>query len=91
MKIYKKNRMIDKQNYSKIQIVTQAYQRLKQSSDFNIIMADYLKEHTLFLLDSIFKINKSLKAQLMSKTYLQEYFEELDRLNAELLERDTLL
>jgi hypothetical protein len=54
-------------------------------------MADYLKEHTLFLLDSIFKINKSLKAQLMSKTYLQEYFEELDRLNAELLERDTLL
>ena len=82
--------MIDKQNYSKIQIVTQAYQRLKQSSDFNIVMSDYLKDHTLFLLDSIFKINNSLKIQLLSKTYLEEYFKELDRLNVELLERDTL-
>jgi len=82
--------MIDKQNYSKIQIVTQAYQRLKQSSDFNTVMSDYLKDHTLFLLDSIFKINNSLKIQLLSKTYLEEYFKELDRLNVELLERDTL-
>jgi len=82
--------MIDKQNYSKIQIVTQAYQRLKQSSDFNTVMSDYLKDHTLVLLDSIFKINNSLKIQLLSKTYLEEYFKELDRLNVELLERDTL-
>jgi hypothetical protein len=53
-------------------------------------MSDYLKDHTLFLLDSIFKINNSLKIQLLSKTYLEEYFKELDRLNVELLERDTL-
>ena len=71
--------------------ILRAYQRLKYSEDFKLFIQDYLIDHKLFIMDRLYELNNPIIQQLLSKTYFQDYIEELDRLYEEAKSKGMIL
>jgi len=64
---------------------------LKYSEDFKLFIQDYLIDHKLFIMDRLYELNNPIIQQLLSKTYFQDYIEELDRLYEEAKSKGMIL
>ena len=57
---------------------------MKYNEDFKLFTQDYLIDHKLFIMDRLYELNNpAIQQQVLSKTYFQDYIEELDRLYEE--------